>query len=74
MALGMSRIAAPHRSLSSPLRKQWIRLRSRTRQKQGSTDPADQEVKTFRMELAGKNKGVFKNAADREDLLLLTDN
>jgi hypothetical protein len=32
-------------------------------------------VKTFRMELAGKNKGVFKNAADREDLLLLrTDN
>jgi hypothetical protein len=32
--------------------------------KHGSTDPADQEIKTFRMPLTGKNEAVFKNAAD----------
>jgi hypothetical protein len=36
--------------------------------KHGSTDPADQEIKTFRMHLTGKNEAVFKNAADGGDL------
>jgi hypothetical protein len=36
--------------------------------KHGSTDPADQEIKTFRMQLTGKNEAVFKNAADGSDL------
>jgi hypothetical protein len=30
--------------------------------KHGSTDPEDQEIKTFRMQLTGKNEAVFKNA------------
>jgi hypothetical protein len=34
----------------------------------GSTDPADQEIKTFRMQLTGKNEAVFKNAAGGSDL------
>lgn len=38
--------------------------------KQGSTDPADQELKTFRMELAGSNKGIFHNAIEGQDLTL----
>lgn len=43
--------------------------------KHGSTDPADQELKTFRMELAGKNKGIFRNAMEGQDLTLeRTDN
>jgi len=43
--------------------------------KNGSTDPADQELQTFRMELAGKNKGVFRNAIEGQDLTLdRTDN
>jgi hypothetical protein len=36
--------------------------------KHGSTAPADQEIKTFRMRLTGKNRAVFKNAADGGDL------
>ncbi len=38
--------------------------------KHGSTDPADQEIKTFRMQLTGKNEAVFKNGADGSDLTL----
>jgi pimeloyl-ACP methyl ester carboxylesterase len=38
--------------------------------KHGSTDPADQELKTFRMELAGKDKGIFRNAIEGQDLTL----
>ena len=38
--------------------------------KHGSTDPADQEIKTFRMQLTGKNEAVFKNAADGGDLIV----
>jgi hypothetical protein len=38
--------------------------------KHGSTDPADQELKTFRMELAGNNKGIFRNAIEGQDLTL----
>lgn len=36
--------------------------------KHGSTDPADQEIKTFRMQLTGKNEAVFKNAGNDGDL------
>lgn len=36
----------------------------------GSTDPADQEIKTFRLQLTGENEAVFKNAADGSDLIL----
>jgi hypothetical protein len=39
--------------------------------KHGSTDPADQEIKTFRMQLTGKNQAVFKNAADDGGDLIL---
>lgn len=38
--------------------------------KHGSTDPANQELKTFRMELTGRNQGVFKNAIEGQDLIL----
>jgi hypothetical protein len=38
--------------------------------KNGSAAPADQELKTFRMELSGKNEGVFKNAIEGKDLQL----
>jgi hypothetical protein len=38
--------------------------------KHGSTDPANQELKTFRMELTGRNEGVFKNAIEGQDLIL----
>jgi hypothetical protein len=38
--------------------------------KHGSTDPADQELKTFSMELAGKDKGIFHNAIENQDLTL----
>jgi len=38
--------------------------------KHGSTDPADQEIKTFRMQLTGKNEAVFKNAAEGSDLII----
>ncbi len=39
--------------------------------KHGSTDPADQEIKIFRMRLTEKNQAVFKNAAaDGGDLVL----
>jgi len=38
--------------------------------KHGSTDPADQELKTFRMELAGKDKGIFRNALEGQDITL----
>ncbi len=38
--------------------------------KHGSTDPADQEIKTFRMQLIGKNEAVFKNASNGDDLIL----
>ena len=40
--------------------------------KHGSTEPADQEIKTFRMQLTGKNQAVFKNAADDGADLILT--
>ena len=39
--------------------------------KHGSTEPADQEIKTFRMQLTGKNQAVFKNAADDGGDLIL---
>ena len=39
--------------------------------KHGSTEPADQEIKTFRMQLTGKNQAVFKNAADDGSDLIL---
>jgi hypothetical protein len=39
--------------------------------KHGSTQPADQEIKTFRMQLTGKNQAVFKNAADNGGDLIL---
>lgn len=39
--------------------------------KHGSTDPADQELKTFRMELAGKDRGFFRNAVGGQDLMLI---
>ena len=38
--------------------------------KDGSTDPADQEIKTFRMQLTGKNEAVFKNASGGGDLVM----
>jgi hypothetical protein len=38
--------------------------------KHGSTDPADQEIKAFRLELTGKNEAVFKNATEAGDLTL----
>ena len=38
--------------------------------KHGSTDPADQEVKTFRLQLTGPNEAVFKNADNGQDLKL----
>ena len=38
--------------------------------KHGSTDPADQEIKTFRLQLVGANEAVFKNAANGQDLKL----
>lgn len=39
--------------------------------KHGSTDPAEQEIKTFRMQLTGKNQAVFKTAAnDGSDLIV----
>jgi hypothetical protein len=39
--------------------------------KHGSTNPADQEIKTFRMQLTGKDQAVFKNAADDGSDLIL---
>jgi hypothetical protein len=39
--------------------------------KHGSTEPADQEIKTFRMQITGKNQAVFKNAADDGGDLIL---
>jgi hypothetical protein len=38
--------------------------------KHGSVDPADQEIKTFRMQLTGKDQGVFKGAANGGDVVL----
>ncbi len=38
--------------------------------KHGSTDPADQEIKTFRFHLTGPNEGVFRNADNSQDLKL----
>lgn len=38
--------------------------------KHGSTDPADQELQTFRMKLTGDNKGVFHDAMENQDLIL----
>jgi len=40
--------------------------------KHGPTDPADQEIKTFRMELTGKDEAVFKNAGDGGSDLIVT--
>jgi hypothetical protein len=42
--------------------------------KHGSTDPADQEIKTFRMELTGKNEAVFKDAGDNGGDLIVRRN
>jgi hypothetical protein len=36
----------------------------------GSTNPADQEIKTFRLQLTGPNEAVFKNADNGKDLKL----
>jgi hypothetical protein len=38
--------------------------------KHGSIDPADQEIKTFRMQLTGKDRGVFKGGANGGDVVL----
>jgi len=38
--------------------------------KHGSIDPADQEIKTFRMQLTGKDRGVFKGGANGDDIIL----
>jgi hypothetical protein len=38
--------------------------------KHRSTDPADQEIKTFRLQLTGPNEAVFKNADNGQDLKL----
>lgn len=38
--------------------------------KHGSTDPADQEIKTFRMQLTGKDRSVFKGAANGDEVVL----
>ena len=38
--------------------------------KHGSIDPADQEIKTFRMQITGKDRGVFKGAANGQDVVL----
>jgi hypothetical protein len=38
--------------------------------KHGSTDPADQEIKAFRLHLTGPNEAVFKNADNGQDLKL----
>jgi hypothetical protein len=38
--------------------------------KHGSVDPADQEIKTFRMQLTGKDRGVFKGGANGDDIVL----
>ena len=38
--------------------------------KHGSTDPADQKIKTFRLQLTGENEAVFRKAADGSDLIL----
>jgi hypothetical protein len=42
--------------------------------KHGSTDPKDQEIKTFRVQLTGPNEAVFKNADNGEDLKLTRSN
>lgn len=38
--------------------------------KHGSTNPADQEIKTFRLQLTGPNEAIFKNADNGQDLKL----
>jgi hypothetical protein len=38
--------------------------------KHGSTNPADQEIKTFRLQLIGPDEAVFKNADNGQDLRL----
>lgn len=38
--------------------------------KHGSTDPADQEIKTFRLEVVSSNEAVFHNAIEGQDLKL----
>jgi hypothetical protein len=38
--------------------------------KHGSTDPADQEIKIFRLQVVGPNEAVFKNADNGQDLKL----
>jgi hypothetical protein len=38
--------------------------------KHGSTDPAEQEIKTFRMQLTGKNEAIFKNGPEGSDLIV----
>jgi|SRR5580698_267265 hypothetical protein len=38
--------------------------------KNGSTDPSDQNLQTFRMGLAGKDKGIFSNAMEGQDLIM----
>jgi len=42
--------------------------------KHGSTDPKDQEIKTFRLQLTGRNEAVFKNADNDQDLKLTRQN
>jgi hypothetical protein len=39
--------------------------------KHNSATPDDQELKTFRMELIGEDKGVFRDAMEGQDLILL---
>ena len=42
--------------------------------KHGSTDPKDQEIKTFRLQLTGPNEAVFKNADNGQDVRLTRHN
>ena len=38
--------------------------------KNGSTDPADRHLQTFRMGLEGNDKGLFSNALEGQDLIM----
>lgn len=39
--------------------------------KHGSTNPADQGIQTFRLQLAGPNEAVFRDEDNGQDLKLL---
>jgi hypothetical protein len=45
-------------------------LKCRKAKKHGSTDPADQEIKTFRLQIVGPDEAVFRQAMQGQDLKL----